>query len=223
MKRPFLLDLFCGAGGAAMGYHRAGFEIVGVDNQPQPNYPYEFHLSDAMTYPLEGFDVIHASPPCQRFSSASNIGPEGQEDTAKKYVDLVAPTRDRLKKQQCVYVIENVPGAPLLSPIILCGSMFGLRLDDGFYSGQLRRHRLFESNVDLTTPQCQHNEKALGVFGHGGSGKRRTGKGTGGISLPAQSARDIMQIDWMNRNEVAQAIPPAFTEYIGRQLMKVLE
>ncbi len=229
-KRPLLLDLFCGAGGAAKGYHDAGFEVVGVDTKPQPHYPFEFHQADAMTYPLGGFDVIHASPPCQRFSVAQALNAhKGMAPLEQRYLDLVTPMRKKLVSWGGKYVIENVPGAPLHDPIILCGSMFGLRLDhppDGkvfHQGGYLRRHRLFEVNWPLQAPvPCRHEGRAFGVFGHGASGKRTSGRGTGGIALHANDAREIMQIDWMNRDEVEQAIPPAFTECVGRQLMKVL-
>ena len=142
MTRPRLLDLFCGAGGAAMGYHRAGFDVVGVDINPQPHYPFAFHQADALEYPLAGFDAIHASPPCQRFStmtqrwarSSSRPGPD-------------EPTRSRLRESMLPYVIENVAGAPLVGPIRLCGSSFGL---------PVRRHRLFEmSSPPLLVPPCQ--------------------------------------------------------------------
>ena len=148
-----LLDLFCGAGGAAMGYHRAGFdEIVGVDIDPQPNYPFEFVQADAMTYPLEGFDVIHASPPCRAYSVMKSLNPD------RKHVDLVASIRERLRASGAIYVIENVPGAPLETVAVLCGSMFGLHSSRGY----LRRHRLFESNILLLAPGCNHEGLAIG-------------------------------------------------------------
>ena len=154
-----LLDLFCGAGGAAMGYHRAGFEVVGVDIKPQPHYPFEFHQADALTYPLDGFDVIHASPPCQRWSMYSrNLG------TWESFPDLITPLRPLLRASGRPYVSENVEGAPLTG-IRLCGSAFGLPvLDDRTY---LRRHRIFESNVDLWGAPCAR-------AGH--SGVRRDGR-----------------------------------------------
>lgn len=124
MTKPRLLDLFCGAGGAAAGYHRAGFDVVGVDINPQPNYPFEFHQADAMTFPLDGFDAIHASPPCQRYSRMSTSRPT----LAATYPDLVAPIRERIERGP--YVIENVPGAPLVDPLVLCGGGDGDRLDE---------------------------------------------------------------------------------------------
>jgi DNA (cytosine-5)-methyltransferase 1 len=203
-----LLDLFCGQGGAAMGYHRAGFEVVGVDNKPQPRYPFEFHQADALDFPLDGFDVIHASPPCPRFSTAS-LGRPGLQRTHR---DLVGPIRARLVGR--AYVIENVPGAPLRDPVTLCGSMFGL----GVNGGQLRRHRLFESSVQLSEPPlCCHRWPAVGVYGHG-TGSRTVW----GNPLNADDAREAMQMPWASRDGVAQAIPPAYTEWIGRQLGEVI-
>src|ERR1035437_665181 len=135
MTKPRLLDLFCCAGGAAMGYHRAGFEVVGVDIKPQPHYPFEFHQGDALTYPLEGFDAYHASPPCQRFSAMQMI-----HHNQEVWPDLVDPIRQRLIATRKPYVIENVPATPLRVDLMLCGTMFGLRMP---------RHRIFESNITM--------------------------------------------------------------------------
>ena len=201
--RPRLLDLFCGAGGAAMGYHRAGFDVVGVDIKPQKNYPFEFRQADAMTYPLDGFDAIHASPPCQGYSRLAVMHP------GRTYPMLVGETRDRIAGLP--HVIENVEGAPLVEPVMLCGSMFGL----GVERGHLRRHRLFECTFPALTPPCQHIGPAVGVYGHGGhSGKHRM--------LYKAEAAIAMGIDWMTRDELCQAIPPAYTEFIGRRLMEAL-
>lgn len=204
---PRLLDLYCGAGGAAVGYHRAGFEVVGVDIRPQPHYPFEFHQADAMTYPLDGFDAIHASPPCQAYSWAAK-----RWDRTR--VDLVDATRQRLMKSEAPYVIENVVGAPLRRPILLCGQMFGLGVI---------RHRLFEMDWGSLIwvpdhPPCSglvKAGKASTVAGHGGE----TRKGRGSL---AQKQAD-MGIDWMTLDELNQAIPPAYTEWIGRELMSVIE
>ena len=202
-----LLDLFCGAGGASMGYHRAGFEVVGVDHRPQPNYPFEFHQADAMTYPLDGFDVIHASPPCQQFSRAKHLR-DAQGGTASG-PDLVDATRGRLVDSGKVYVIENVPGAPLHDPLTLCGSSFDLRV---------RRHRLFESNVALADLEHHHREQGrpVGVYHkmnddipHGGRTARTL-----------EDGQDAMRIDWMNWKELTQSIPPAYTAWIGSQLLQ---
>ena len=210
MSKLRLLDLFCGAGGAAMGYHWAGFEVVGVDIKPQPRYPFEFHQGDAMTWPLEGFAAIHASPPCQRWSVMSAL------PKAREHPDLIAPIRERLGMSGVHWVIENVPNSPLRSPIMLCGSMFGLRSTEERY---LRRHRLFELSWPVVlVPQCQHSGLAVGVYGHGSAGwpgqRMRTAK--------APEAQLLMGINWMTRDGMSQAIPPAYTEWIGKQLMEYL-
>lgn len=213
--RPRLLDLCCKADGAAMGYYRAGFDVVGVDIEKQLHYPFEFHQGDAMEWSFDGFDAVHASPPCKRFSALNN---RFTHDPAR-HPDLVSPLRKRLQEWGGIYVIENVPGAPLINPLILCGTMFGLRLEG---RGHLRRHRLFESNIRLLPERrCDHSYiQALGVFGHGASGfKAGTKERVGGIGLPADDARSIMQIDWMTRDEVAQAVPPVYTEFVGKQLI----
>lgn len=233
MTKPRLLDLFCGAGGASMGYHRAGFEVVGVDIKPQKHYPFEFHQADAMTYPLDGFDVIHASPPCQAYSAALNTAPERRQN----HPDLVASTRDCLNRGGRLYVIENVVGAPLQNFFMLCGTMFGLQTPCG---AELRRHRLFEVNwTHPLTSECSHySPRTLAVAVIGGTalaGRRgRTITVTGAVAqmnvernvkretFSANYARIAMGIDWMNRDELSQAIPPAYTEFIGKQLMESL-
>lgn len=212
MTKPRLLDLFCGAGGAAVGYHRAGFEVVGVDINPQPHYPFEFHQADAMTYPLEGFDVIHASPPCQHYSACRAI----YSCAGKEYPDLVAPVRDRLIATGKPFVIENVEGAPLKNYMMLCGSMFeGLRV---------YRHRLFECNPFLVFPPatCSHHHKLPKQFGEYHSLREDNFITCAGHNFKAEDGRIAMGIDWMTRDELAQAIPPAYTEWIGRQLMGAL-
>jgi DNA (cytosine-5)-methyltransferase 1 len=202
-----LLDLFCGAGGAAVGYHRAGFEVVGVDHRPQPHYPFEFHQDDALSYPLKGFDVIHASPPCQAHTALRSM------PTAKVHADLLPATRARLQKWGGMYVIENVVGAPMTNPLMLCGSMFGL----GAGGRYLRRHRLFDCPLLLFQPtECRHHGEAIGVYGHGSP----TGHGYTGFTAECRVA---MGIDWTNRDELCQAIPPAYTEWIGLQLQNALQ
>ena len=201
-----LLDLFCGAGGAAMGYARAGFDVVGVDIEPQPHYPFEFIQVDALTFPLEGFDVIHASPVCKGYSVSNYIH-------QASWPLLIPIVRERLQASGKPWIIENVEGAKQHLPgsIVLCGSMFGLGV---------KRHRLFESNVLLFAPgACRSHRGLITVFGHDASrvvaGQR--------ISYGIEAARRSMAIDWMNRDELAQAIPPAYTEYLGQQLLNILE
>lgn len=209
-NKPQLLDLFCGAGGAAMGYHRAGFEVVGVDINPQPHYPFEFHQADALEFPLEGFDVIHASPPCQRWSSATRLC--GRPET---HPDHLTPIRERLQEAGIPFVIENVYGAPLQTPLMLCGLMFGLKMF---------RHRYFEcSPLLLAVGHPSHRGKRIGegyycVVGGGGPWKSKS-RGGGLNNGPLAEWRKAMGIDWMRREELTQAIPPAYTEYLGRQLL----
>ncbi len=220
--RPLLYDVFSGAGGAAMGYHRAGFEIVGVDNKPQKNYPFEFIQMDALKFLQEIIDgkrlkpdAIHASPPCQRWGKLN----KGTNGNANSHPNLLQPTRLLLEGLSVPFVIENVPGAPLKNPLFLCVSMF-----DSFL--QVQRHRLFESSVTLTATDwpCRHSlygprfpvrqngklhyASVVWNFGHAhyrGEGELRS---------------QAMGIDWMNLAELTQAIPPAYTEFIGKQVIQ---
>lgn len=215
-----LLDLFCGAGGCARGYARAGFEIVGVDILPRPTYPYEFMLADALTFPLEGYDVLHASPPCQAYSSATaNARSQG-----KSYPDLLALMRQRLQASGLPWIIENVRGAPVHSGIMLCGSMFGLRV---------RRHRFFELSHLLFAPAgCRHDQNFVTIMGGQCIRQKRNPayggrRGTGAAYLirhfSFEEGKHAMGIDWpLSPEELSQAIPPAYTEYVGRQLLEVL-
>ena len=215
--KPRLLDLFCGAGGAAQGYANAGFDVVGVDINPQPNYPFEFHQGDAtkalsgllhgMGTPvrrLDQFAAIHASPPCQAYSTIT------RDHSA--HPDLVAPVRELLQATGLPYVIENVVGAPLQTGFILCGSMFGM---------EIRRHRLFESNILIMPPVCDHSgERPYTITGSGGACD------TDHSRKPAP--RDFwryMDMPWMEGKDpkgCAQAIPPAYTTFIGTQLLAAL-
>jgi len=206
--RPRLLDLFCGAGGCSMGYHRAGFNCTGVDHRPMPRYPFPFIQADAMEYLAEHgreYDVIHSSPPCQAYSAL------GRLPNARRHPRLIEPLRDLLEGIGRPYVIENVMGAPLRFTTMLCGSMFGLRSQRGY----LQRHRLFECHPLVLAPSCQHRGVAVGVWGHGQAGlldmRMRTAN--------KAEAMELMAIDWMTRDELAQAIPPAYTEFIGQQLL----
>lgn len=211
--KPRLLDLFCGAGGAARGYADAGFEVVGVDHRPQPRYPFEFHQADALTFPLDGFDAIHASPPCQAYSVAS----ECQRRIGKEYPDLVAATRLRLRSAGVPFVIENVEGAPLFMPAMLCGSMFGLGTSEMW----LRRHRYFEGSFAILAPKCRHpkGRLSIGVYGNGTPQWHRKKLGR---NVLADEWREAMGAPWMVKAELSQAIPPAYTCFIGRQLMHVV-
>lgn len=213
--RPLLLDLFCGAGGAAMGYHRAGFDVVGVDIAPQPHYPFEFHQADALTalhdlLNLTGpyaCDVIHASPPCQHYSQMSLCRP----GLAATYPDLVDPTRQLLRATGLPYVIENVVGAPLENPVQICGSGLG---------ATLQRHRLFESNVMLWGVPCAHGQNAWNPdYGHATGRKRRRVPVIGEWRIRKELQDEAMGIDWMTLEELSEAIPPAYAEWIGTQLI----
>lgn len=229
---PKLLDLFCGLGGASMGYSRAGFDVVGVDLKPQPHYPFEFVQADALELlsvlidgrayesdlNLGSFAAIHASPPCQRFSQLMIRWGDERRD---EHPDLVEPTRLLLRATRLPYIIENVPQAPLLDPVVLCGSMFGLgaRDDDGNFR-QLRRHRLFESNLPLEDGgPCRHTGQAVGVYGHG-RWDNSTSKHRGGYQGNVRECREAMGIEWGTRDGIAQAIPPAYAEFLGRQLLR---
>jgi len=204
--KPRLLDLFCGAGGCSVGYASAGFDVVGVDINPQPRYPFEFHQADAITWPLDGFDAIHASPPCQDHSVLSAMHPDHGTGW------LLAATRERLQASELPWVIENVPGAPMRADYRLCGCMFGLP--------RLRRERWFETSWHGFALNLGHNHSdgsAVTVAGHGAQGSYEYD--ADGNAPTQADRRAAMGIDWMNRDELAQAIPPAFTEHIGAQLL----
>jgi len=202
MSRPRLLDLMCGAGGAARGYIAAGWHVTGVDIDPQPNYiinadstldlPYEFHQADALTFPLDGFDAIHASPPCQHYANVTRW--RGRPDD---HPDLIGPTRDRLVASGVPWVMENVRTPELRSSFVLCGSMFDL---------PVRRHRYFEtSGWDdyQLVPPCQHRPTDL-AFNH----------------KEERAYADAMGCRWMTNREAREAIPPAFCTWIGEQLLR---
>lgn len=229
MTQPRLLDLFCGDGGAAMGYKRAGFYVVGVDIKKRPNYAGdEFHQADALTFPLDGFDAIHASPPCQHYSIATAGAGRAVRDS---HPALIEPIRERLQALGPPYVIENVPLAPLIDPIVLCGTMFGLTAIDT--DGQplfLRRHRLFESNVRLSGAMCHCSAWKKrgwwigGVYG-GGRSKRWEDRYVrrGGYTPHVAKRRELMGIDWMSMAALNESIPPAYTEFIGEQLLSNIQ
>lgn len=205
--KPRLLDLFSGAGGAAMGYHRAGFEVVGVDIKPQPNYPFEFWQTDALEvlesggvahYLLEDFAAVHSSPPCQAYSGLS------KRWAAREHPELIPETRELLQATGLPYVIENVEGAALIEPTLLCGSMSEPPLD-------VRRHRLFETIWSPRFRSLDARAKTLatvvGVHGHLNY--------SGEMALREQA----MEIDWMTPAELSQAIPPRYTRFVGDQLL----
>lgn len=192
-----------------MGLYRAGFEVVGFDIKPQPHYPFEFHQQDAMTVDLSGFDFVWASPPCQAYTQAA----KARRNAGKIYPDLVAATRDMLFKAGHPFIIENTPGSPLNVSIVLCGSMFGLRLI---------RHRWFECHPELfcLVPPCQHHPNPCVVVGNGTTSWARAKNG--GKCHTIKECREAMGIDWMNRAELSQAIPPAYSEYLGRNVLLTL-
>jgi DNA (cytosine-5)-methyltransferase 1 len=175
-----------------MGYHRAGFEVVGVDNRPMPRYPFEFHQADALTFPLEGFDAVHASPPCQRYSAMSACRPGLSDD----YPDLIQPTRELLDSLGRPYILENVTGSPLQPHLVLCGHM--LRLP-------LYRHRIFETSEFLWQPEHPRHLVPGSRAGHWKAGQIVS---VSGNCSPIALAREAMGIGWMTRAELAEAIPP---------------
>ena len=206
--RPLLLDLFCGAGGAAVGYHRAGFEVVGVDIHPQPHYPFEFVQADAMTYPLDGFDAYHASPPCQAFTRARVM-------QGRSHPDLLTPTRERLRSTGRPWVVENVVGAPMPDAVTVCAA--SLLRSDRF---ECRRHRLFEASFALMAEPCSCGSlPPVYAYGHSQDRAHRERYGPCG----ADERRAVLGVEWMNRDEAAASIPPALTELIGWQLLAVVQ
>jgi DNA (cytosine-5)-methyltransferase 1 len=211
LVRPVLLDLFCGAGGAAMGYMRAGFKVIGIDRNPQPHYPFEFRRGNALCPPigLGNVSVIHASPPCQAYSQANFIH-------GNAHPELIEATRALLVSTGLPYVIENVPNAPLIDPVTVCGRTLGLAV---------KRHRLFESNVPLVAPPCPfgHPGDWVSVFGKDVLSRgRNVGPRTVRAHLSVNVGRRAMGIDWMTMEELSEAIPPAYTEMIGAQVLAAM-
>ncbi len=202
MSKPKALDLFCGAGGATKGLQQAGFHVTGVDIRPQPRYcGDEFILEDALTVELEGYDFIWASPVCKRYSRMSIV----RAGLAESHPDQIPPIRERLIDSGTPYVIENVPGAPLLPTAVrLCGQQFGLGVI---------RHRLFEASMPLRVPDHpkKHAPGHLCVVGHGGPANQRRWK--------THEARAAMGIDWMTREQLCESIPPAYSYYLGKQII----
>lgn len=230
--KPRALDLFCGAGGATKGLQMAGFHVTGVDIKAQPRYCGDVFLqANALDIlnatPCESFDLIWTSPPCQAHTSMKTM------HNAKEHADLIPAVRAELIRKPVPYVIENVEGAPLYSPILLCGTMFNLGCEDA----ELRRHRLFECSFPMLFPECRHGQRAaaIGVYGGLLRNRKRTigvyGEGVrdsvrkidrGVEDFNVHQGREAMGIDWMTLAELCQAIPPAYAEFIGRQAMQVI-
>ncbi len=226
---PRLLDLFCGAGGCSSGYEKAGFEVVGVDISPQPNYPFKFVRAEALNILQRPhhyhagwlqFDAIHASPPCQAFTAYRNNKQVGN------YPDLVSSTRGLLDATGLPYVIENVVGAPVREDLLLCGTMFDPPME-------IQRHRIFETNWDIQPPMwpCRHKLNGQDRY-PGGRSVARTGVSTGLVratieigswDIPLAKQQEAMDIDWMTLEELSEAIPPCYTQFIGDQLLAHLQ
>ena len=210
-----LLDLYCGVGGASMGYSRAGFDVTGVDVKHGKRYPFKYIRANVLNILadiefLNRFDVIHASPPCQTHSITKNLRIAQGKSTSK--IDLIPETRAGLIKSAKPFIIENVMGSPLIDPIMLCGSAFGLKV---------RRHRIFESNIKLNGSLCDHKKQGrpVGVYGSLNDEIPNGGKTAKTIT----EAREVMGIEWGIWTELVEAIPPIFTQYLGRQAINELK
>lgn len=206
-----------------MGYHRAGFDVIGMDISAQPNYPFAYHLGDSLEWLAEGyagdFDAIHASPPCQAYTAYRRNGNVGA------YPDLIGLTRDLLDTIGLPYVIENVTGSPLRDPVMVCGTMFDPPME-------IQRHRLFETNWPLAPPMwpCRHILNGKGRY-PGGRSKERTGSNRGLCrrtieigtwDIPLDVQQQAMGMDWSTLEELSEAIPPAYMEFIGHKLMQYI-
>jgi DNA (cytosine-5)-methyltransferase 1 len=205
-----LLDLYCGVGGASVGYARAGFEVTGIDLKHGKRYPYTYIRADVLEVIkdidyLRQFDLIHASPPCQTHSITQHLRNAQGKSTSK--IDLIPQTRQALIESGVNYIIENVPGSPLIDPVQLCGSSFGLKV---------RRHRLFESNMPIKGSVCNHKlqGRPIGVYGSLNDEIPKGGK----TAATIDEARKAMGMDWAIWTELVEAIPPAFTQYLGEQI-----
>lgn len=218
--RPKVIDLYCGAGGASMGYHLAGFDVTGVDNEPHPDYPFKFVLADALAVLRGGagidlldYDLIAGGPPCKSENDLRHL-------SSTQHPDLLTPTLAVLRPLGRPYIIENVDSTKKLhSPVLLCGAAYGLgaHCRDGKYR-PLRRHRLFESNLPLMSSgcACDHREP-VGVYGEGGGGPM-----TRGYKGHPEECREAMGIDWMHQRDLCQAIPPAYTRDLGEQALDLI-
>lgn len=227
LGKPKALDLFCGAGGATRGLQLAGFHVTGVDIKPKPRYCGDvFIQADALEFPLEGYDFIWASPPCQAFTALRWM------PDAKQHPNLIPETRRRLVDSGIPYTIENVMDAPLGGNLImLCGTMFGLRTPDG--KAELRRHRLFETSFSIPLrPACVHGRPVCAVYGGHVGDRCRSITVTGStpqmnviknrvrLTFTMDDARSAMGINWMTMADLSQAIPPAYSEFIGHRALE---
>lgn len=205
--KPRVLDLFCKAGGCTKGYQQAGAYVVGVDIEPQSNYcGDEFYQADALTFPLDGWEMIHASPPCQLFSRTGHLA--AAQGNVTRSGDLLTPMLERLAPLSTPWVVENVEGAPMPNPVVLCGSMFGLKV---------RRHRQFSSNRLILRMDCRHDlqGRPVGVYHVMGDKIPQGGR----TAETLEEAQEAMGIDWMIWDDLKEAIPPAYTEHIARQVL----
>lgn len=206
-----LLDLYCCGGGAGYGYEKAGFDVTGIDIEPQPKHRGNFIQADAIEYLKEHwseYDVVHASPPCQAYSSASMQF----RIAGKEYIDLIELTRIELIKTGLPYIIENVPGSPLINPIELCGAMFGMKT---------YRHRLFESNINLVAPEHPKHANKNAKMGRKPASDdfiQYVGHFSG-----VDEVRKMTGLYWLGQYELAQSIPPQYTEFIGRQVIEIIQ
>lgn len=196
------LDLFCGAGGASMGLHRAGFDVVGVDVNPQPEYPFTFVQADALTFDARGFDLVWASPPCQAFTAYRRR----REHVAPR-PNLIPATRAKLAELGVPTIIENVVGAPLVDPTLLCGSMFGL---------DVQRHRIFETSFPVLAPRCDHGRWTPRFAPATNRANLRRTVEVGVWRIPLDVQQRAMGVHWMRRETLSQAIPPAYSEFLAR-------